>query len=80
MKRKICLILCLVLVLSAVLSGCGKKEEPAPVTGGEDETEETVVNPAKTRDGASDTLIIGTITGLAIVISGFCSRNCRGSI
>lgn len=60
MKRKICLILCLVLILSAVLSGCGKKEEPAPVTGGEDETEETVVNPAKTRDGASDTLIIGT--------------------
>ncbi|WP_159436079.1 ABC transporter substrate-binding protein [Anaerosalibacter sp. Marseille-P3206] len=61
MKRKLALILSLVLVLSLVLAGCGEKD-PAPADtdseAKDEKVEDSVANPAKTRDGA-DTLIVG---------------------
>lgn len=57
MKRKLCLILALVLVFAALMSGCAKKDEPEK--GEVKVQKEAAANPAKARDGA-DTLIIGT--------------------
>ncbi|CCQ94066.1 Oligopeptide ABC transporter, periplasmic oligopeptide-binding protein OppA (TC 3.A.1.5.1) [[Clostridium] ultunense Esp] len=63
MKRKLSLLLALVLVLSVFLAACGKTEEPADV--GSDEPTETEApeegakNPAKDREGADNTIIIG---------------------
>lgn len=83
MKRKLSLILSLVLVLTLVMTGCGKSEEPKPANGGDEKTEESAGdanNPAKGRDGAEDTLVIGTHETKGEFLPGYYSETYDGYV
>lgn len=82
MKRKLSLLLALVLLLTVFMAGCGKKEpvdvDESDKTEDVEDTEDTakeddVANPAKTRDGAEDTLIIGTSEAEGKFMPGYSS-------
>ena len=83
MKRKLSLILSLVLVLTLVMTGCGKSEEPKPASGGDKKAEEKAGdanNPAKGRENADNTLVIGTHETKGEFLPGYSAETYDGYV